>query len=223
MSPFSVMAGRSPAFSSRVSTSQKPYRAHEKLRELNQLLERRVEERTAELMNVQTFYTHSSECHAVLSRREDGRFQYDEINPATLRLYGMSREEVIGRAVDEIFPPDVARELHTFVAKCKKRRAISLFAQTRWPDGGSDRDIDTRRSWRIIPSRRDGTRHHGTSKPGRSAPSGPEDGSGGPVDGRNRARFQQSPPRHIRVPSTSAASDTAGTRGRGRSLPRRSA
>jgi PAS domain S-box-containing protein len=87
------------------------YRVHEKLRELNQSLERRVEERTADLMNIQTFYTHSSECHAILSRRADGRFQYDEVNPATLRLYGMSRETVIGRTVEEVFPPEVAREL----------------------------------------------------------------------------------------------------------------
>jgi PAS domain S-box-containing protein len=87
------------------------YRAQEKLRELNQSLERRVEERTTDLRNIQTFYTHSSECHAILSRREDGRFQYDEINPATLRLYGMTRDQVIGRMVDEIFAPDVAKEL----------------------------------------------------------------------------------------------------------------
>ena len=68
-------------------------------------------------MNIQTFYMHSSECHAILSRREDGRFHYDELNPATLRLYGMSRDAVLGRAVDEVFPPDVARELSQHLAQ----------------------------------------------------------------------------------------------------------
>ncbi len=87
------------------------YRTLEQLHELNQTLERRVEERAAELKNIQTFYTHSSECHAILARREDGRFQYDEINPATLHLYRMTRDQVIGRTTDEIFPRDVAREL----------------------------------------------------------------------------------------------------------------
>ena len=74
-------------------------------------LEHRVAERTAVLQNIQTFYMHSSECHAVLSLRSDGRFQYDEINPATLRLYGMTREQVIARTVDELFPAESAAEL----------------------------------------------------------------------------------------------------------------
>jgi PAS domain S-box-containing protein len=99
------------------------YRAHEKLRELNLSLERRVEERTADLMNIQAFYTHSSECHAILSRRADGRFQYDEVNPATLQLYGMSRETVIGRTVDEVFPPDVARELSQHLSESVRNSA----------------------------------------------------------------------------------------------------
>jgi PAS domain S-box-containing protein len=110
------------------------YRAHEKLREANRSLERRVEERTADLMNIQTFYVHSSECHAILSRREDGRFQYDEINPATLRLYGRSREEVIGRTVDEVFPSDVARELSQHLAESVKSSAPYRYSRKQ---GGS--------------------------------------------------------------------------------------
>ena len=90
--------------------------AQEQLREMNQTLERRVEERAAHLKNIQTFYTHSSECHAVLARRPDGRFQYDEINPATLRLYRMTREQVIGHTVVDLFAPDVARELSQYLA-----------------------------------------------------------------------------------------------------------
>lgn len=92
--------------------------AHERLQELNLTLERRVEQRTTDLKNIQIFYTHSAECHAVLSLRHDGRFQYDEINPATLRLYGMTRDEVIGRTVDDIFKPSVAVEVTAHLAEC---------------------------------------------------------------------------------------------------------
>ena len=87
----------------------------QRLSTLNQELERRVEERTADLRNIQTFYMHSSECHAILSRRPDGEFQYDEINPATLTLYGMTRAQVIGRSTNEIFPPDRAAELNAYL------------------------------------------------------------------------------------------------------------
>jgi PAS domain S-box-containing protein len=82
------------------------------LRALNDELEQRVADRTAELRNVQTFYNHSSECHAMLLHREDGAFEYEEINPATLRFYGMRREEVIGRTVDDLFEPDTAAVLN---------------------------------------------------------------------------------------------------------------
>ena len=90
---------------------------HERFAQLNASLEQRVAERTVELRNIQTFYTHSSECHAVLSLREDGAFQYDEINPATLRLYGMAREQVIGRTVVEVLGAERAAELQPHLAE----------------------------------------------------------------------------------------------------------
>jgi PAS domain S-box-containing protein len=96
---------------------------------LNQELERRVEERTADLRNIQTFYMHSSECHAVLSRRPNGEFQYDEINPATLTLYGMTRAQVVGRTTNEIFAPDRAAELNAYLEACL--RAGTRFSYTR--------------------------------------------------------------------------------------------
>ena len=73
------------------------------------------------MQNIQTFYLHSSECHATLALRGDGKFQYDEINPATLRLYGRSREEVIGRTVDEIMNATVADELNGHLVEALRR------------------------------------------------------------------------------------------------------
>jgi PAS domain S-box-containing protein len=90
---------------------------------LNQTLERRVEERTADLRNIQTFYMHSSECHAILSRRPDGKFQYDETNPATLTLYGMTRDQVVGRTIDDLFPSESASELNAHLEACLRSGA----------------------------------------------------------------------------------------------------
>ena len=93
------------------------------LQTANETLERRVAERTIALQNIQTFYQHSSECHAVVALRDDGRFEYDEINPATLQLYGMSRDQVIGRTTDEILDPDKALALNAHLANACARTA----------------------------------------------------------------------------------------------------
>ncbi|HEX3945776.1 MAG TPA: PAS domain S-box protein [Rhizomicrobium sp.] len=95
----------------------------QRLAALNQTLERRVEERTADLRNIQTFYMHSSECHAILCRRPDGKFQYDEINPATLNLYRMSRDQVVGRTIDDLFPSESASELNAHLEACLRSGA----------------------------------------------------------------------------------------------------
>jgi PAS domain S-box-containing protein len=91
------------------------------LQRANETLERRVAERTAELQNIQTFFVHSSECHATLALRDDGKFEYDEINPATLRLYKMSRDQVIGRTVDDLFDADAAAELNAHLTQALRQ------------------------------------------------------------------------------------------------------
>ncbi len=95
--------------------------AEDALQQVNETLERRVAERTAELQDIQTFYIHSSECHAILAQREDGTFQYDEINPATLRLYEMTRDQVIGRTIDEVFGAERAAELNAHLMESLRR------------------------------------------------------------------------------------------------------
>ncbi len=77
------------------------------LQEVNTALERILDERTSQLLSrealLHTMYENSSECHAVLRETADGQFCYEEVNPATLRLYGMSREAVVGHTTDEVF------------------------------------------------------------------------------------------------------------------------
>ncbi len=92
------------------------------LREFRATLEQRVEERTSQLVASQallrTLYEHSSECHALLVAVEGDRFRYEEVNPATLRLYRMTREQVVGRTVDEVFGPVRAAEVNRYLTAC---------------------------------------------------------------------------------------------------------
>ncbi len=96
-------------------------RAQEELRQINETLERRVEERTAQLAAsealVGSFFEHSSECHAILVE-DDGGFRYQEVNPATLRLYGMARNEVVGRRTEDVLGPEMAAEVNWHLAQC---------------------------------------------------------------------------------------------------------
>jgi PAS domain S-box-containing protein len=97
-------------------------RAEAALNQLNETLEQRIEERTAQLLSkealISTFYNHSSEYHAVIAETENGQFRYDEANPALLRMYGKSRADVIGHMVDEVFKPQAAAELTAHLRAC---------------------------------------------------------------------------------------------------------
>jgi PAS domain S-box-containing protein len=92
------------------------------LKHLNETLEQRIEERTAQLLSketlIATFYTHSSEYHAVIAETDNGQFRYDEANPALLHMYGMSREQLIGHTVDKVFKPETAAELTAHLQAC---------------------------------------------------------------------------------------------------------
>jgi len=84
----------------------------------------RLSSRTAELRASealrQTFFEYSSECFAMLERVDDGRFRFAEINAATLALYGMTREQVVGRTTFEVLGELPAREIDTVLAACLK-------------------------------------------------------------------------------------------------------
>jgi PAS domain S-box-containing protein len=92
------------------------------LKKNNAALESRIQERTSELLArealIRMFYEHSSECHAVLGTDGSGSFIYREINPATLKLYGKTREEVINHTLDEVLAPRAAEELRINLQAC---------------------------------------------------------------------------------------------------------
>jgi PAS domain S-box-containing protein len=101
--------------------------AEQKLTELAEMLRGRVHERSQQLAAtealIQTFFQHSSECHAVLVEEADGQFRYEEINPATLRLYGKTREQVVGRTIEQVFGPERAAEIGSHLTACLRAGA----------------------------------------------------------------------------------------------------
>src|ERR1700722_2438396 len=97
------------------------------LTELNETLERRIEDRTRQLAAsealIQTFFNHSSECYAVIVEEDDGQFRYAEANPATLRLYKKNREAVIGHTIQEVLGAESASDIEAYLATCLHRGA----------------------------------------------------------------------------------------------------
>jgi PAS domain S-box-containing protein len=115
--------------------------AEQKLTLLNATLERQAEEISAQLAAtealIRTFFEHSSECHAVLVEAEHGRFRYEEVNPAALRLYGKLRGEVIGRTLDEVFGKEESAELNRHLSAC-----VRIGSPQRYERIQSDRIIE---------------------------------------------------------------------------------
>ena len=108
----------------RVLAEQALKQSESRLREANATLEARIEQHTAQLLVrevlIRTFYEHSSECHAVLKEAGD-TFIYEEINPATLRLYEKPREDVIGRSTEEVLGAEAGRNLNNQLRACMER------------------------------------------------------------------------------------------------------
>ena len=127
--PFGVLEADSPAdgvFTERdltfleaianlLSMAMQRQRADAEVRRLNETLAEQVAQRTAQLQTSQhqlrLFHEHSSECHALMLVDEDGRFLYEDVNPATLRLYGLPREKVVGHSLAEVHDPERATEI----------------------------------------------------------------------------------------------------------------
>jgi PAS domain S-box-containing protein len=141
--------------------------AEQSLLELNEVLERRIAERTQQLAStralIESFFLHSSECHSVLAETENGGFRFEEANPATLRLYNKTREQVIGFTLDEVLGAEagalVARALTTSLlteapARYERMQGSLIVEAVATP---VPREPDAPR--RVIVSARDVTQH----------------------------------------------------------------
>jgi PAS domain S-box-containing protein len=117
-----AIAGSSRDITVRIRNEQALRESERRLLAVNASLAERVEERTTQLLAkealIRTFYEHSSQCIAVLVETSDGAFRYEEINPATLRLYGKTREQVIGKTIEEVLGVELAPELNRHLREC---------------------------------------------------------------------------------------------------------
>ncbi|MBV9288840.1 MAG: PAS domain S-box protein, partial [Hyphomicrobiales bacterium] len=104
--------------------------AQEELTRINETLEKRVAERTAQLAAsealVRTFFQHSSDIHVVLV--EDGdSFRFQEANPAALRVYGRPREAVVGHSTEEVFGREAFAEVDRHLSICLRQGATHRY------------------------------------------------------------------------------------------------
>ena len=119
---FAVAATLTALIDYTVTTSAKLAEATNLLQEKNEDLAAQERERSVQLQEketlFQTFFKHSSQCHVVVVVTEEGKFRYEEINPATLQLYGLAREQVIGFTVDHLFDQNTAAQLNAHLTHC---------------------------------------------------------------------------------------------------------
>ena len=82
---------------------------------LNERLEQQAEERAAQL---QAFFVNSPDWLTLQRCTPDGRIVYADINPTSEIAYGMSRDEAVGRTVEEVLGVEQARVPMAHLREC---------------------------------------------------------------------------------------------------------
>ena len=87
--------------------------SEQRLRELNEHLEQQVEERARQLASSQAqlhaFFVNSPDWLTLQRVLPNGRIEYADLNPASEIGYGKTRDQVIGRTLDEVLGPEQAQ------------------------------------------------------------------------------------------------------------------
>ncbi|MBV8170036.1 MAG: PAS domain S-box protein, partial [Alphaproteobacteria bacterium] len=112
MAPIREASGR-PAYAlGIIEDIDRRKRLEQDLRELNESLERQVEERarqlTASRARLRAFFENSLDWLALHRVKPDGRIFYEDINPACAEAYGLIREKVVGQPLEAILGVDQA-------------------------------------------------------------------------------------------------------------------
>jgi PAS domain S-box-containing protein len=93
-----------------------------RLRELNESLEQQAEERARQLASsraqLQAFFDVSPDWLTLLRATADGKFVYADLNPTCEAAYGLTRDQVVGRAVEEVLGREAARIPLHYLREC---------------------------------------------------------------------------------------------------------
>ena len=92
--------------------------AQQRLQHLNDTLEQRVTERTREFqeseIRFRAYFNASPEYLYLLRLTEDNRLRFEDVNPAGAKLYGLLREEIIGRTLEQIEESEAAQSIANY-------------------------------------------------------------------------------------------------------------
>jgi len=96
--------------------------SEQRLRALNEQLEQQAEERARQLATsraqLQTFFEHSADWLTLQRAAPNGQFIFVDLNPACQAAYGMRRDQVVGRQLEEILGVEAAQLPLTFLREC---------------------------------------------------------------------------------------------------------
>ena len=120
-------------------------RAEATLRRLNETLEQQVEERARQLSasraRLQAFFDSSEDWLTLQRAAADGRFVYQDINPACERAYGLPRSQVIGRTIEQVLGEQAAQLPLQRARECVRTGRMQRYV-TRRTMAGQTRTID---------------------------------------------------------------------------------
>ncbi len=128
-----------------------------RLRALNERLEQQVEERADQLASsraqLQAFFDNSPDWLTLQRVTPDGRIIYADLNPTCEIAYGMSREQVVGRTVEDVLGREAAQVPLQRLRECLRTGEPQRYVARRTMTGDT-RTIDV--MFVLVPGQTDG-------------------------------------------------------------------
>jgi PAS domain S-box-containing protein len=131
--------------------------AEEALQQVNEHLEQRIEERTFQLTaseaRLQAHFQNSPDWLTLFRATTDGVFIYEDLNPATERAYGLTRDQVIGRRLEDVLGVEPAQLPLRHMRACLRTGENQRYIARRTM-AGATRTIDV--LFVLVPERHEG-------------------------------------------------------------------